>query len=309
MFTGIKSFTINNRRPFKTCLKSISSGHSFPGRREDFETESAWQHWRTSETSQIQQLILTMLQANPELARSSGADHHPHSSLQNSGSTRPVSVYSSEVLTRHPSAGSRMSFYGANGDGHDDFLAEEDMDEFTYIPPNPRKYYRRLVEYSLIADLETMLSPEVDDNDEVSLGILSAPHIELINECALRWRIGHPYRAACFLDLVKQFFERNDVPMECIPEALQAVAKVISDTDLDNWPTQDVSIFFRLKFHRPKSFRIGRFPGHRIRRSLQHISFFPLSRHGFSTRAEAIGRSSISLHSPDRERFWVVEAI
>jgi len=241
----------------KTCLKSISSGHSFLGRREDFESEPAWQHWRTSETNQIQQLIVTMLQANPELARSSG-DHHHHSSLQ---STRPASVYSNEtLLTRHPSVSSRMSFYGANGgDEHDNLPTEEDMDEFTYIPPNPKKYYRRLVEYCLIADLETMLSPEVDDNDEVSLGILSAPHIELINECASRWRIGHPYRAACFLDLVKQFFERNDVPMECIPEALQAVAKVIVDTDLENWPIQDVRVFLLLKFHRAESCT-GRFP-------------------------------------------------
>jgi len=188
-----------------------------------------------------------MLQANPELARSS-ADHHHHSSLQSSA--RPASIYSNEtLLSRHPSAGSRISFYGVNGgDEHDNLPTEEDMDEFTYVPPNPKKYYRRLVEYCLNADLETMLSPEVDDNDEVSLGILSAPHIELINECALRWRIGHPYRAACFLDLVKQFFERNHVPMECIPEALQAVAKVIADTDLENWPVQDVRILLLLKF-------------------------------------------------------------
>jgi hypothetical protein len=178
-----------------------------------------------------------MLQTNPELARSSGSgpDYHLHSS----GSTRPTSIYSSETLARHPSTASRISFY--NGDDHNEFAnGEEDMDDFTFIPPSPKKYYRRLVEYCLVADLETMLSPEVDDNDEVSLGILSAPHIELINECALRWRIGHPYRAACFLDLVKQFYERNDVPMECIPEALQSVTKVISDTDLDLWPTQDV---------------------------------------------------------------------
>ena len=115
---------------------------------------------------------------------------------------------------------------------------------FTFIPPSPKKFYKRLVEYCLIADLEVMLSPEVDDNDEVSLGILSPPHIELINECALRWRIGHPYRAACFLDLVKQFYERNDVPMECIPEALSNVQRVIQETDLDLWPVQDVSIEF-----------------------------------------------------------------
>jgi len=129
------------------------------------------------------------------------------------------------------------------GNGYDDPEGDDVIPighHFTLIPPNPKKFYKRLVEYCLISDLEVMLSPEVDDNDEVSLGILSSAHIELINECALRWRIGHPYRAACFLDLVKQFYERNDVPMECIPEALQSVTKVIQETELEFWPVQDV---------------------------------------------------------------------
>lgn len=129
--------------------------------------------------------------------------------------------------------------YDDNGDGDDEIPVGH---HFTFIPPNPRKFYRRLLEYCLISDLEIMLSPEVDDNDEVSLGILSPPHIELINECALRWRIPHSYRASCFLDIVKQFYERNDVPMECIPEALQNVAKAMDESDVDQWPIQDVSI-------------------------------------------------------------------
>lgn len=138
----------------------------------------------------------------------------------------------------------------ANGGSTHEDIPEGDEDlpvghHFTFIPPNPKKFYKRLVEYCLIADLEVMLSPEVDDNDEVSLGILSPTHIELINECALRWRIGHSYRAACFLDLVKQFYERNDVPMECIPEALQNVTKVIHETELELWPVQDVCSFLR----------------------------------------------------------------
>lgn len=124
-------------------------------------------------------------------------------------------------------------------------LYEHDEDllvghNFTYIPPNPKRYYKRLVEYCLIADLEVMLSPEVDDNDEVSLGILSLAHLELISECALRWQIGHPHRAVCFLDLVMQFYERNEVPMECIPEALHGVFKVLSETSLEYWMISDV---------------------------------------------------------------------
>lgn len=194
--------------------------------------------------------MVIMVQFNPELAKSTPSDISP--SFQTSNA-RPGSLYSAldspGVSSRHGSISSRRSVFGNfdnqtnnhddNGDGDDEIPVGH---HFTFIPPNPRKFYRRLLEYCLISDLEIMLSPEVDDNDEVSLGILSPPHIELINECALRWRIPHSYRASCFLDIVKQFYERNDVPMECIPEALQNVAKAMDESDVDQWPIQDVSI-------------------------------------------------------------------
>lgn len=128
-------------------------------------------------------------------------------------------------------------------DGDDDIQVGHN---FTFIPPNPRRFYKRLLEMCLVADLELMLSPEVDDNDEVSLGILSHAHIELLNEVALRWRIGHPYRSAAFLDLVKQFYERGDVPLECIPEGLQNIDKVMHDLELELWPVQDVCACYTL---------------------------------------------------------------
>ncbi|KAF8703635.1 hypothetical protein AX14_014185 [Amanita brunnescens Koide BX004] len=110
----------------------------------------------------------------------------------------------------HPS--SRQSVYNAI-----EFLSSsrthENNDEqlqvgqhFTFILPSPRKYYKHLVELCLQEDLDRMLSPEVPDNEEVSLGILSPPHLDLLEECAPRWRMGHAYRAMHFLDLVKDFF-------------------------------------------------------------------------------------------------------
>ncbi|PCH43120.1 hypothetical protein WOLCODRAFT_25738 [Wolfiporia cocos MD-104 SS10] len=240
----------------KTCLKNINAGAAFPGRREDFSSEAAWQYWRTLETSHISQLMMVMVQINPELAKSSSASDTPPSggangrpgSVYSTMSSRPDSFYAGGA-SRHASISSRHSVLQSKDFTVDDFGAiheELETDEdipvghyFTFIPPNPRKYYKRLLEYCLIADLEAMLSPTVGDDDEVSLGILSAPHIELINECALRWRIGQPYRVACFLDLVRQFFERNEVPLECIPEAMQNIQKVLHETELDKWPTQD----------------------------------------------------------------------
>jgi hypothetical protein len=193
--------------------------------------------------------MLMMIQINPELAKSTPSDSLPVSSTG-----RPNSAYqeSQSHMSRNPSISSRHSFFGgntldANPDGVGDDADEEEEvpvgHHFTFIPPNPKKFYRRLLEYCLVTDLEIMLSPEVNDTDEVSLGILSAPHIDLINECALRWRIGQSYRASCFLDLVRQFFERSEVPLECVPEALQNVTKVMHDSEFENWPTQDVSFY------------------------------------------------------------------
>jgi hypothetical protein len=234
----------------KTCLKNINAGASFPGRREDFDSDAAYNHWRTLETSHLQQLMVAMVQLNPELAKSSPSSVVPSTQPSN---VRPGSTYSptdspAGPTTRHGSISSRRSlFLNPYDNPGDDPEGEGDEElpvghHFTFIPPHPRKFYKRLLELCLIADLEIMLSPEVDDNDEVSLGILSSSHIELLNECALRWRIGHAFRASCFLDLVKQFFERNDVPMECIPEALQNVSKVTNDNDLDQWPVHDVGV-------------------------------------------------------------------
>ncbi|KAH8079789.1 hypothetical protein BXZ70DRAFT_901581 [Cristinia sonorae] len=240
----------------KTCLKNINAGAPFPGRPEDFDSEAAWQHWRTLETSHLSQLMVVMVQFNPELAKST-----PEGALPSVANGRPGSVYSyasqqrdsyyaTSSASRHTSISSRHSLAlssptftsqdpaaaGQEINGDDDIPVGH---HFTFIPPNPRKYYKRLLEHCIAADLQAMLSPNVGDDDEVSLGILSPPHIELINECALRWRIGQPYRAVCFLDIVRTFYERNEVPLECIPEALQTIAKVMHDVELEKWPTQD----------------------------------------------------------------------
>ena len=247
---------------------------------------------------------------NPELAKSIPADGNgsPHSS------PRPGSVYSVTpgLSNRHTGAistGSRRSIFGGPLGAQDDSrtatggdstpeTAEEELygdDEirvghnFTFIPPNPKRFYKRLVEYCLTADLETMFGPEVDDADEVPLTILSAPHISLVGECAVRWRIGQPYRATCFLELIKQFYERGDVPMECIPEALQAVSKVFHDLEVDKWPSQDVrdaretnGSLFTFSQH------AGRVIGQRLWRPLQHLPRFALPFDGDHTEPQSI---------------------
>ncbi len=179
--------------------------------------------------------MVVIVQFNPELAKST-----PNDVLPKRSSVRPLTGRSASISSRRSVVALSQNLTDA------DFEAEEDDEEvkvghnFTYIPPNPKKYYKRLLELCLEGDLAAMHDPNVNDDDQVSLGILSAPHIELINECALRWRISQPYRAACFLDLIKQLYERNEVPLDCVPEALGGIAKVMNEISYDKWPTNDV---------------------------------------------------------------------
>ncbi|KIK25250.1 hypothetical protein PISMIDRAFT_97293 [Pisolithus microcarpus 441] len=233
----------------KTCLKNINAGAAFPGRREDFPSEAAWTHWRTLETSHLSQLMVAMVSTNPELAKSMPSD-------EAYTSTRPSSVYSTTradlpaTTIRHVSSASTSSHRSVTGVvGGDGF--SEDVEEdgeirvghhFTFIPPNPRRFYKRLVEHCITAELELLYSPEVDDADEIPLTILSQPHVQLINECAVRWRIGKSYRATCFLEVIKQFYERSEVPMDCVPAALQAVTESLHDLEIDKWSIQDAEL-------------------------------------------------------------------
>jgi hypothetical protein len=221
-------------------LKNIAANEPFPGCREDFDNEAAWQFWKTLETSHLSQLMVVLVQFNPELAKSTPNDVLPKR-LSARGSLHGLTGRSGSISSRKSIVALSQNLTEA------DFEAEDDDDEvqaghnFTYIPPNPKKYYKRLLELCLDGDLRAMHDPNVNDEDQVSLGILSPPHIELINECALRWRISQPYRAACFLDLIKQLYERNEVPLDCIPDALGGIAKVLNEISFDKWTINEVS--------------------------------------------------------------------
>lgn len=297
----------------------------FPGRREDFDSEAAWQYWRTLETSHLQQLMLAMCQLDPELAKGpssepvAGPNGRP-GSMYSQRSSRPDSFYAAGTSQRHASISSRNSLHHSNSITADDFgnIQEElEGDEdiptghyFTFIPPNPRKYYKRLLEHCLLTDLEAMLSPAVGDEDEVSLGILSLPHIELINEVALRWRIGQPYRVTCFLDLVRQFYERNEVPLECIPDALQNIQKVLNEVELDKWPLQDVCVVYPL--FRPLFLltpMAARLPGAGLRKPFQHLPLFPLPCHGNYPASKEIGGRAFHPDTRGSPRKWAVREV
>ena len=150
--------------PAQTCLKNINGGLAFPGRREDFDSEEAWQSWRGAEVSHLSQLVMIMVQFNPELAKQTPSTDNPSdrtASRPESIVDRPTSIYNQftsngngGASTRHSSVRSAVSVdvdavvSGVEGD--DEIQTGK---AFTFIPSNPRGYYKRLLEICIDRDL------------------------------------------------------------------------------------------------------------------------------------------------------------
>ncbi|MBW0460735.1 hypothetical protein O181_000450 [Austropuccinia psidii MF-1] len=110
--------------------------------------------------------------------------------------------------------------------------------QFTYIPPNPIKTYASLMEQCLDFDLESMKN--LAEDEEVSLKILSQNHLELLEQCALRWRLMLPFQVSVFFNAICQRFEEEEIPIiDCVSEALYDVFKVLEEIKFEMWAHRD----------------------------------------------------------------------
>jgi hypothetical protein len=131
--------------------------------------------------------------------------------------------------------------------GEDDcgfsYSAEElSTTQFVYIPPNPIQQYKALMNQCLDFDLESMKS--LAEDEEVSLKILSTRHLDLLEQCAFRWRLMTPFQVAVFFSAICRRFEEEEIPIiDCVTEALTDVFRVMEELKFDGWATRDVGHF------------------------------------------------------------------
>lgn len=117
--------------------------------------------------------------------------------------------------------------------------ASGDSDSFTYVPPDPRDTYIQLLDRCLDWDLEVLKT--LPEDEDVSLGILSPEHVNLLGECAMRWRLPASFRSWVFLAAIVNRAEQGLVPTACIHEATGMVGKVSTEMPVSTWARSDVS--------------------------------------------------------------------
>ncbi|CAO1615966.1 unnamed protein product [Parajaminaea phylloscopi] len=220
----------------KHCVKNINLQASWPGRKEDFETEAAYQHWRTQELQALSQIMMLMCQANPDLMKTTSRD----SSLTSQAKK------AADAAAAPGGVSSAVESGGQAPDGEELSQAmeeEETFGSFTYIPPDPKAFYRRALELCIDFDLEKIR--QQPEEEEVSLSILSRQHSDLLKECALRWRIMAPFRIVANLDVMREKYDRAEIPLDCISEALAAMQSSFEETSVQYWAKADHALLIR----------------------------------------------------------------
>ncbi len=161
---------------------------------DDFDLDEAYDAWKHHEVPELSQMILAIIQSNPELAKSSsggaaqgyGAAQRQSSNLSENGS--PYDITQNVDLNS-------LNISDSPTDG----------DSYTFIPPDPRAYYRAIAKEVLVYDIaDAELHPSEDGR------LLSKQSTELLSEIATRWRLPLVSRLILFMDVVREKYLNHE---------------------------------------------------------------------------------------------------
>ena len=176
----------------------------------DFDLDEGFTEWKSQETQCLTQMMLDILNANPELAKTNTDDEKPIP-------LRPQSIYATEESYRDlgrrvqsPDSDEPYGFDTSVGmgslslnDSKRNSIRMVDDTAYVFIPPKPREYYKAIVKSTMTYDLVHM--PAGDFNP------VSSWSQELLTEIAMRWRIPQFTRHVVLLEVAAEKFEDNEM--------------------------------------------------------------------------------------------------
>ena len=237
-------------------------------RKDDFDSDDAYETWKKSETHDLSQMMLAIIQSSPELAKDTSAASLSQFNRQVSSPDSSDSGYY-EAL-RRMSSGAETSSYVidqpvdmsaySSGD-QSPAVSIEDDDLFTFIPSDTRAYFRFILAQSLTCDLNDKALQQPQEGDAASpTTLLSKASTELLNEIALRWRVPQVSRTILFLDVIREKFVDQDITLDTLDAAFNFVKEPFPEnrrsssfmtallSDRSKWTVTDLALHRRILF-------------------------------------------------------------
>lgn len=207
-------------------------------RSEDFDLEEAYDQWKKAEVQDLSQMMLAVVQSNPELAKSTSTNlrqfHHQTKNSDASDSQYPDALKGmsdksdvSSYVIDQPVDMTTLSSGSQTPDS-----AVEDEQTFTFIPGDSRGYYRFILSQALTYDLnDNSLQPSEAISDKPPVKLLSKQSTELLNEICTRWRIPPVCRTIFFLDVIREKFIDQEITIDTLDAAFMFIKEPLAGKD------------------------------------------------------------------------------
>ena len=242
----------------KTYQNLLNLGSRTVMNSDDFDLDEAFEQWKRAEAHDLPPMMVAIIQANPELAKATtsslpqlnsrvsnqgGADAHYQDTLRKVNSSEASAYVIDQPVDM--SNIRQESFKGDSSMGED---------TFTFIPPDPRGYYRFALAAALTHDLNDKEQPSEGANGTDSVKLLSKKSTELLNEIGGRWRIPLVSRMVLFLDVMKEKFVEQEASLDALDAAFNLSRETPLEknktmsltsgtfTDRETWPLADVAL-------------------------------------------------------------------
>ena len=217
---------------------------------DDFDLEDSYEAWKKAEIQDLSQMMLAIVQSNPELAKSTPGGSLPQFKpggmpAETAGYHDPSRKYSeqsdgSSYVIDQPVD---MSALNTRDDQGGDDTA------YTFIPPDPRSFYRAVLKEALTYDLaDAALQPTEATSENPSIKLLSKQSAELLNEIALRWRLPQFSRLVLFLDVIREKYQDNEIDLDTLDAAFNYVKEPPTDKKHNRMSQISDSMFDRTKW-------------------------------------------------------------
>jgi hypothetical protein len=207
---------------------------------DDFDLEVAYQAWKKAETPDLSQMMLEIVQAKPELAKTSSAGSLPRASPQTQTSESLDAAYStlSRKLSDHDENSScyvidqPVDMSGLNIEDDRDYR-DSDSESFTFIPLDARAFYRFILLQAVTHDIQARAPGDAH--------ILTNQSTELLSEIAIRWRIPGFTQMVLFLDVASQKFLDQEINLDLLDTAFTYFKKPPSEKRRQSMHLQNTS--------------------------------------------------------------------
>lgn len=200
-------------------------------RNDDFDLDESYETWKKAEIHDLSQMMLAIVQSNPELAKSTQGTNVPqiNRSSSNLEAFDPGYLDVQKRSTESPDASPYvfdqpvdMSSLNSSNDTAD--TSSEDEEVFTYIPSDTRIYYRFILAQAMTHDLiDPDARPPESAQGAPITNILSKQSVELLNEICLRWRLPESSRTVLFLDVIREKFVDQEITLDTLDAAFNLV--------------------------------------------------------------------------------------